>query len=558
MARIRRTLHCAATTLPTRAGRSAPGWHHGAMAAARTSRRTAPRRARRGRAGRWAFLAGSIAVLVGCGLEDGSHLGASSTTTTTPPEPVPVGPDDPLGYQEGECPFTEPSGVEVTCGTLTVPRDRARPEEGTVDVAVARLHATDPDPEGTPLLYFEGGPGGASLVYADWWSDHRLLRGRDIVLFDQRGTGYSTPSLGCEDELAKYDDESVAGMQACFERLADTTDLADFTTREAAHDVADLMAALELDRVDLLGVSYGTRLALVTADVAPDRVRSIVLDSVYPPGVEALELQAPNAAGAFEALYEACDADAECRREYGDLESLLHDAVRRLDDEPVEIETTDAADEPTTSEVIGDDLVDSVFGALYDRAIVGDIPHAIELAASGDPESVQEAFDLLDGMGAYSARGEDEPSSDSDGLYYSVTCSEEMPVTTLDEVYDAAGDVDPVLRGGLVASAEYDIDVCKIWDAGQDEAEPLESVESDLPALLLAGSLDPITPPHWAHEAAGGLPNGYVVELAGVGHGVMDSHLCGMELVMAFLDHPTEAPDDDCAGSARAPDFTVE
>jgi pimeloyl-ACP methyl ester carboxylesterase len=504
------------------------------------------------------------ALTTACGLEDGSHIGVATSTTTAPapPEPVPKGPQDPVGYVEDECPFADP-GVDVTCGTLTVPRDRERPDEGTIDVAVARLHATGEARE-DPILYFEGGPGGASLVYADWWADHRLLGDRDIILFDQRGTGYSEPNLACDPEYEKSG-ETISAMSACYDRLDDVTDLADFTTRAAAQDVVDLMEAMDLRDVDFVGVSYGTRLAMVTADLAPERVRSVVLDSVYPPGVEALELQAPNAMGAFEALFDACAADDECDEAFPDVGDSLHDAIRELDANPVEIETTDdLTGDSMTYEVVGSDLVDALFTALYDRTLVGDIPRAIELAGSGDVDEVQEAFDLLGSTfsAPASPRGDDpdddEPSTDSDGLYYSVTCSEEMPITTLDDVLAAAEGIDDVLESGLTSSAEYDISVCKVWDAGQDTAPPLEPVESDLPALLLAGSLDPITPPHWAREAAEGFPNGFVYELGGVGHGVMDSHLCGMELVLDFLDAPTETPDDDCVDGAHAPPFSVD
>ena len=76
-----------------------------------------------------------------------------------------------------------------------------------------------------------------------------------------------------------------------------------------------------------------------------------------------------------------------------------------------------------------------------------------------------------------------------------------------------------------------------------------------LPVLLLAGSLDPITPPHWAREAAETLPNSYVFELPAVGHGVMDSHFCGSSLVLAFLADPTEEPDSSCIAEIDPPTF---
>jgi pimeloyl-ACP methyl ester carboxylesterase len=523
------------------------------------------------------WAAAVVAVLVvasGCALEDGSHLteeavgsptSLAADDTTVPSEPSTTVPPDALEatYAENPCPFDEPSDVSVTCGTLTVPRDRRRPDEGTVDVAVARLAAKSSAPEPDPILYFEGGPGGASLIYADWWAEHRLLQDRDIILFDQRGTGYSSPNLSCAEEFdaASTSANDVDTYAECYERIAAETDPADFTTREAAWDVVDLMEILDLRDVDLLGVSYGTRLAMVTAELAPDRVRSVVLDSVYPPGVEALELQAGNAEGAFTELFDACAADPECDTAFPDLEAMLESAAAALDADPVEVRITDddtGEREPT--DAVGADLVDAVFSALYDRLLIPDIPRAISLANSGDPARVQDAFDLLYGESVYEAEAAapEEPDDYAEGLYYSVTCSEEMPMTTLADVLDVAESLESDLRDELVSSAEYDARVCGVWDAGQTDAEPLEPVTSELPALLLAGTLDPITPPHWAREAAQGFAHGYVVELDGVGHGVMDSHLCGMELVREFLTNPASEPDNSCIDRSRPPPFQVD
>src|SRR5262245_44690309 len=123
------------------------------------------RRSRRGRTGRWAAGA-VVAFTAACGLADGSDLDvAGPPTTATPATTTTVAPAVPSTYEEGPCPFDEPTDVEVTCGTLTVPRDRTHGDEATVDVAVARLSARSAEPEADPILYFEGGPGGASLVY---------------------------------------------------------------------------------------------------------------------------------------------------------------------------------------------------------------------------------------------------------------------------------------------------------------------------------------------------------------------------------------------------------
>lgn len=508
-------------------------------------------------------LAAALALVAGCSLTDGDDLGAPPVTSTVA-GPTTTAAPSPASYDDGPCPFEPPDQTQVRCGELEVLLDRDDPDAGTITVAVARIHTKSADPDAPPVLYAEGGPGGASLIYTDYWSEHRIARQRDIILFDQRGTGYSEPNLACDAEFADApaDESDVATYERCRERLEDVTDPEQFTTLAAAQDVVDLMEELDLPPVDLLGVSYGTRLALATVALAPDRIRSVVLDSVYPPGVEAFELQGLNGQLAFEALFDLCAETIECDRAYPDLDATFTEAVEALDTDPTSIETTDDYGETSTDHATGNDLIDAVFSALYDRTLVGAIPHAIALIPDGDQEQRQQAFDVLygeaephDGKSTARPRGEEEPPDSSDGLYYAVTCSEEMPITSGEEITDAAAELEDEWRAGLVAGVREEVRVCEAWDADGSSSEPLEPVTSDLPVLLLAGSLDPITPPYWAREAAETLPNSYVFELPAVGHGAMDSHLCGTSIVLAFLEDPTAEPDSSCIDTIDAPTF---
>ena len=95
--------------------------------------------------------------------------------------------------------------------------------------------------------------------------------------------------------------------------------IAYFRTLAAAADVAGLLEAVDLPDVNLLGISYGTRLAMVVQTLYPDRVRSVVLDSGYPPGVEALEQLAPNGARSVDGLLAGCADDADGDEAYPDL-----------------------------------------------------------------------------------------------------------------------------------------------------------------------------------------------------------------------------------------------
>jgi pimeloyl-ACP methyl ester carboxylesterase len=285
-----------------------------------------------------------------------------------------------------------------------------------------------------------------------------------------------------------------------------------------------------------------------------------VLDSVYPPAVETYALLAPNAARAIDQVFVACGADAECAAAYPGLEQTFLDTVALLDDGPVEVELVD----PETGEryehvATGYDLIDAVFLALYDVALIPDVPAAITWASSGKADDVGRALRTLSGAERYGPGPEpvgDEPPNDSDGLYYSVSCTEEMPITDAAEIDAAAEAVDPTLRDDLRSSADYDVEICGVWDAGQQDQAPLEPVRSDVPTLLLSGRFDPITPPSWAYEAARGLSQGHHVRFDHAGHGVMDSDACGLQVVLAFLDDPSRPPDASCETEGRL-EFTL-
>ena len=178
-----------------------------------------------------------------------------------------------------------------------------------VNLAVAIIHAGGVRPRTDPILYLEGGPGGSALADPDYWLESLLHTSRDIILLDQRGTGFSLPSLDCPETDAYTKEEDygydsmVAAATACRDRLTlDGVDLAQYNSANSAADVEDLRLALGIDKWNLYGVSYGTRLALTVMRYFPAGVRSVVLDSVYPPNVKGYTEDPANSIAAIEKL----------------------------------------------------------------------------------------------------------------------------------------------------------------------------------------------------------------------------------------------------------------
>ncbi len=202
-------------------------------------------------------------------------------------------------FETVDCTLFNIQGDNKTdCGYLFVPEDRTQPNSPLVQLAVAIVRSSSPNPAPDPVVFLQGGPGAHSLDMLAGLNTiynnspfYDILSQRDLILFDQRGVGYSLPSLNCpEVDDQTYQDlslnlsreeaqlHSVHSYQACHDRLVqDGKNLEAFTSAASAADVNDLLLALEYEKWNLLGVSYGTRLALTVMRDFPEGVRSVIL-----------------------------------------------------------------------------------------------------------------------------------------------------------------------------------------------------------------------------------------------------------------------------------------
>lgn len=470
--------------------------------------------------------------------------------------------DSPFAY--AGCPVDVPAGeVEgetVDCGYLTVPADHFDPGGPTIELAVAILYGSSDDPEPDAVLWLEGGPGGDAVAGMDLWVDSPILDRRDLILLDQRGTGWSTPLLDCPDEVEFANGaartEATAACRA--DLLAEGIDLALFDSLQSAADVEYLRLALGYDAWNLYGASYGTRLALTVMREFPEGVRSAVLDSVYPPQVDTLEELSSNNVAGLETLFDGCAADRVCDAAYPYLEWDFYETMRVLSASPAEVEFSGEDGEPVIEPLVATDFYLTLVGGLNDSTQIPWLPAIIDAAAVGDFDPFARLSDgLLTGADGYARRQlPTEPDGDALGLYLSVECSEEIPFN------------DPDLARADVASvplefqeaADEDVsglyDDCAVWDvprAADVEAEP---VESDIPTLILAGQFDVATPSAWAWRAAETLPNSFVFEYPGLGHGVGDDE-CPLAMLLEFLDDPVTEPDSTCIPMMGPPDWVV-
>lgn len=473
-------------------------------------------------------------------------------------------------FEPDACPFAPiPAGLaegeNLSCGWLIVPENRTNPHTNLLRLAVAILRSLNPTPEPDPIIYLEGGPGGSALFSIDAWIDSPFRANRDLILIDQRGTGYSQPTLDCA-----VNDPNESETR-CFERLvAEGVDLSAYTTATNAADIHDLIVALGLEQANLYGISYGTRLALTVMRDFPARVRSVVLDSVYPPDVNAFNEQTVVSVRAIQRLFDQCAVHPACAAAYGDIGSIFLRLVDKFNNQPVPYIDLDG------NEVViyGDDLVDTLSLSLYLTSAIPTLPYAIYLLDQGDYLMGMDVLGGFYGMADLQAlaAGEDlppideapeandrrAPDGESAGMFNAVECNEEVPFNALSAAYELAQDLPPQLRDAQLLSVEQMFDTCRVWATIAPPLVENQPVSSDIPALVLAGSFDPVTPPAWGKRAAEHLSRSFFFEFPHSGHSVSDSGDCAIRIMQAFINDPAIQPDSSCIGGLQVEFFILE
>jgi pimeloyl-ACP methyl ester carboxylesterase len=518
------------------------------------------------------MLAGAtLLALPGCGLLGGDEEPATGTPTTEGDATTEQAQSGEIAslvdglvvdatFAEGPCQFTEPTGTEPRCGTVTVPLDWET-GEGTMTLAVAVFPSTADAPADDPVAYLEGGPGGHSLDTVQFIGPdlvEPLAARGDVVFFDQRGVGLSEPALACDEvttlqrELeddpdvseAESDTRFAEALQQCSERITESgVDLAQFTSVNNAHDVEAIRVALGYDRWNLLGISYGTRLGLEVLRQHPDHVRSVVLDSVLPPQADGVVENPATFLDSFQAVVDTCAAEPACAAQ-GDLGERLGAVIADLEAEPVEIEIQNImTGETDTIFADGFTLLGIVTQALYSPSWFTDLPELVTELEAGGTASLVTFLSQIRSTEAYL----------SDGMFYATVCNEEVPFSDRAEAEAAVPD-DPF---DLTESDTFDFasnvgpnafDTCEAFGSTPAGSSAGEAVESDVPTLLMTGSFDPVTPPAFAEMAAATLTNSSLVVAPKGSHGISPTE-CGMSIVTSFLDDPDGPADGSCLES---------
>lgn len=464
-------------------------------------------------------------------------------------------------YEPAKCWFDAPIDPPTECGYLVVPEDRTAQNDKTIKVAVMRMKAAQSTDD--PLVFLQGGPGGPAIeslglpLGPQWIKEFN----RDLIVIDQRGVGRSEPALTCQEYTdASYEvlnkrlspqeniDLTVKAFSTCRDRLLKSgVNLSAFNNIQNAADVADLARALNIPKLNIYGVSYGTTLALTVMRNHPEVVRSVVLDSVAPPAWDQISAPVAQLPNVYARLFNACAENSACNQVFPNLNQTFTDTVKKLNDTPVTLKVP----HPKTKKVYdvlvtGDAFAGQIFNALYlPPLFIAGLPGMITDVSKGKYESLTALMNIT----LFQFEEINWP------MYYSVLCSSEYPFTSADAVKSAASKLPPALVG--LGEGDSTLPVCSKWGVKAAPAYENTPVTSDLPTLLVAGDLDPITPPDLAKEAAKTLKNSYLFTFKGFGHGVIPNGGCGFTVMASFLNAPTQAPDAACVADLKGVTFNI-
>lgn len=450
-----------------------------------------------------------------------------------------------------QLPFTSLSPEEqgFTCGYVVVPERHAYPEGATIRLPVAILSASDPNPKQAPLFVAQGGPGGSAFeIFPYRLQGTNISAERDIVIFNQRGTQAASPELICTEtfegmaELVSlpYDEAnalSLAFLRECYLRLrTEGVNFSAYNSLENASDVDAIRQALGYDEYNFYGVSYGTLLGLHLMRTHPEGLRSVILDGVLPPDLNFILFVPQNENRIYDELFHFCSDEPGCQTSYPDLEERLFNLVEELDENPVMVRLTD----PETGEVThgrldGKGLLEILFQIFYLEDSYAIFPYLVSALERGDYLVVETIWSFI----AYDR-------TFSEGMYYSVICAEDA-----DFYPDEAPlvGVRPPIRARVKDDLQAYLDACAFWEVDLLPPSVDEPVKSDVPALLLSGQFDPITPPSFAARAAGTLANAFnVVDPVG-SHGVAFTDDCMNTIIQDFLNEPEQSPEITCLES---------
>ena len=432
------------------------------------------------------------------------------------------------------------------CASVPVPLERSGAVSGSMSLSVERKRAGN-GPSRDAVVALAGGPGQAALPLSEFIAQAiaPALGSRDLLVFDQRGTGTSNP-LSCP-ALEVF---SALSAGQLFEECASEIGPARgaFTTAESVQDIEALRQAGGYEKLVLYGTSYGTKVALDYAEAYPEHVEALVLDSVVPPeGAEPFQI--PTFQAISGVIREIC-ADGACAGISSDPLGDIARLAARLRQRPLSGSVYDGSGKRHASTLDADGLLEILEAGDLNPALRALLPAAVRSALDRDPDPLLRLHLLSEGLipnvPRESANVESAPSVD-EALFATTTC-EESPfpwqraagrTTRLNEALTylhAQPSSDFYPFDPSTAYSNSLVPDCASWP-DDSPAPPSPGALPNVPTLIFSGEQDLRTPTSYALRVAAQIPDAQLLLVPFTGHSVLGSDLsdCSSLAVKAFF-----------------------
>lgn len=440
---------------------------------------------------------------------------------------------------------------DVRCGTFEVFEDRSAKSGRTIKLKIVVLKSLSSKPASDAVFPLHGGPGAPATDLIEL--AHRgimepVRRDHDLVFVDQRGTGGSNP-LTCDVADDAKDLTSFFGdilppdkVRACREKLQAHADLRLYTTPIAMDDLDEVRAALGYNKIDLVGLSYGSIASQVYMRQHPEHVRSVFLVGVATPNIKQPLLFPRSAQHAMDLLFADCIADKTCHSTFPFLKDEFGVVLSRFNNGPVPVEMIDpVSKEHVQVKLSRSSFVEGIRLAMYSTGPQQFVPKIIHQAYEKDYVPFEEAAVHLS-PGADVARG----------VYFTITCSEGVPFITAKDLADET-------KNTYVGAerVQRHITACKDWPKGNIAPSYIDPVKSDLPVLMISGEVDGSSPTWFGESALKFLPNGRQLKIRYLGHDFEGN--CLRDIFTSFIkDGSAKNLDVSCTEKIRRPAFATQ
>ena len=476
-------------------------------------------------------------------------------------------------FSNVECSNFDINRTDLECGYLEVPNDYFN-KSISFELPVVIKRAEKNTTVKSPIVFERGGPteGGALESLDSILSALSVFNDRDIIVYNRRGEQYSSSYLSCNDvNLSSYNnilkelydnnltvhnltqdqynsiykDVFRSDIQECINSLESKGFyVKDFTTRNSGYDIESLRVSLGYESINLLGISYGTRLSLEYMQLYPKNLDSVILDGVLPENSDFLQHQVLQRKEALERFFEVCKNDTQCNNAYPNFKEEFLFVADSLTEKPF-FYTVLENNETQEYHIDGTTLFFKFYEFLYDRVFYKDIPYITHRIYN---EILVNDYTYLE----YLSKSFTEQNEDED-LIFDFIHQQDYPVflNTLLEKQEELGEYKNSYTIFYILSQA---NLHDLYNGLQVEIK--HSYNSNVPTLILTGSLDPVTPVSYAQSIDSRLNNSTNLIFNNNGHSQLYGD-CGILAVEEFFNNKDDFTPPDCVYDENPIDFYV-